>query len=55
MRGSPGWEHDRGGGRQPNTAELVQVLLRVIAELNRPKPEAPRLTASTPSAYDEFI
>ena len=40
MRGPPRWEHGRGGGRQPDAAELVQIFSRMI-ELNRLKLEAP--------------
>ena len=53
MRRLPGWEHDRGGGKQPDAAELVQVILR-MNELSRPKPAAPRLKTSSPSAHSEF-
>ena len=61
MRGSPGWERDCGGSRQPDAMELLilpppdeaellrQVLLAIV-----PKPNAPRLTASTPAACGEF-
>ena len=42
------------GSRQPDAMELLQILLRRI-ELNRPKPEAPRSTATTPTACDEFL
>ena len=54
MRGPPGRKNVRGYGGQSDSEKLLQVFLRVI-ELNHPKPEAPRLTVSTPMACGDFI